>query len=330
MGGGGGQAAAELAPDDKLAWSMLVLFYDVESRDLERRAALKRLRLLEAISPEPSGGGGVWGGGSAYLRAASLVADYGCTQLAERAAMQVVPAPRLAWRGMRAVSRAMRVARVARGAVHRAACSMPARRLVRRVACGVVRRAALCGVRRLVRRAGCRVWYGAGGLVRDALAPAAACGARSCGGRCVMRGAAALCGGVRRAVRGAVLLCASVWCSVLDARSGGLCVGRWGVGRYGGLPCVHGTQRNPLFRILSFDLGSWRLLAWCCGAWCGVVCACCSAVVFDVPCLGVRCSTCSDAQLAVGHRLRLIMARLHPRVGIDVCFLACAASTRAA
>ena len=35
--------ATSFSPDDVLAWSLLILFYDMESRDLERRAAVKKV-----------------------------------------------------------------------------------------------------------------------------------------------------------------------------------------------------------------------------------------------------------------------------------------------
>ena len=37
--------ATNYSPDDVLAWSMLMLFYDMESKDMERRAAVKKVRL---------------------------------------------------------------------------------------------------------------------------------------------------------------------------------------------------------------------------------------------------------------------------------------------
>ena len=35
--------ATNYSPDDVLAWSMLMLFYDMESKDMERRAAVKKV-----------------------------------------------------------------------------------------------------------------------------------------------------------------------------------------------------------------------------------------------------------------------------------------------
>lgn len=74
------KGATEYSPNDVLAWSMLVLFYDIESRDLDRRAALKRVLSIEKTQ-------GV-GKRSAYLRAGALACELQGTQLVERAATQ--------------------------------------------------------------------------------------------------------------------------------------------------------------------------------------------------------------------------------------------------
>eukprot|EP00960_Hanusia_phi_P026392 746230-Hanusia_phi.AAC.9 len=83
------QAATDYSPDNVLSWCMLMLFYDMESRDLERRTALKKLRGragrgLCAYSSSSV----LTRAGSAYLRAGVFASELHAVQLVERAAAQ--------------------------------------------------------------------------------------------------------------------------------------------------------------------------------------------------------------------------------------------------
>ena len=69
-------------PGDVTARAMLVLFYDMESRDLDRRAALKKVLDLEAGAGAPPR--------SAYLRAAALCVELKALALVERCQAQEV------------------------------------------------------------------------------------------------------------------------------------------------------------------------------------------------------------------------------------------------
>ena len=73
--------ATNFSPDDVLAWSMLMLFYDMESKDMERRAAVKKVLLLDKASGTRR---------SPYLRAAVFCTELLAVQLVERAATQQV------------------------------------------------------------------------------------------------------------------------------------------------------------------------------------------------------------------------------------------------
>ena len=72
-------AATNYSPDDVMAWSMLMLFYDLESRDMARRTAVKKVLLLDKASGTRR---------SPYLRAAAFCSDLLAIQLVERAATQ--------------------------------------------------------------------------------------------------------------------------------------------------------------------------------------------------------------------------------------------------
>ena len=71
--------ATNFSPDNVLAWSVLMLFFDMESRDMERRAAVKKVLQLEKGSGTRR---------SPYLVAAEFCCDLLAIQLVERAATQ--------------------------------------------------------------------------------------------------------------------------------------------------------------------------------------------------------------------------------------------------
>lgn len=73
--------ATNYSPDDVQAWSLLMLFYDMESRDMQRRTAIKKILLLDKASSSGTRS-------SPYLRAAIFCTDLLGIQLVERAATQ--------------------------------------------------------------------------------------------------------------------------------------------------------------------------------------------------------------------------------------------------
>lgn len=73
--------ATTFSPDDVVAWSLLMLFYDMESRDMERRTAVKKVLLLDEASGTRR---------SPYVRAAVFCSELLAIQLVERAAVQQV------------------------------------------------------------------------------------------------------------------------------------------------------------------------------------------------------------------------------------------------
>ena len=79
--------AASFSPDSVLAWSMLVLFYDMQSRDADRRRAVRKCLDLDAAAAaaaaaEPPRRR------SPYLRAATLCSDLLAIKMVERAEMR--------------------------------------------------------------------------------------------------------------------------------------------------------------------------------------------------------------------------------------------------
>uniref|UniRef100_A0A6U6DKY9 Uncharacterized protein n=2 Tax=Guillardia theta TaxID=55529 RepID=A0A6U6DKY9_GUITH len=74
------KAATDYSPDNVLCWCMLMLFYDMESRDLERRTALKKVMTLDKAAGT--------GKKSAYIRAGLFASELHAVQLVERAAAQ--------------------------------------------------------------------------------------------------------------------------------------------------------------------------------------------------------------------------------------------------
>uniref|UniRef100_A0A6U2D1B0 Uncharacterized protein n=1 Tax=Hemiselmis andersenii TaxID=464988 RepID=A0A6U2D1B0_HEMAN len=77
--------AVSASPAHVLAWSCAVLFYDLESRDLERRTALKQMDTAQKKEKNPAG---KVTKRSPYVRSSQFCLEMGSTQMVERAMTQ--------------------------------------------------------------------------------------------------------------------------------------------------------------------------------------------------------------------------------------------------